>query len=195
MIPWSMGVNMLNFLLTKSNPWLSPHLFPHLMELLCKLRFKFQPAYSPPLELTTLGPGIMKQCPTRCALSLLPWQFNILNMVKRPQEMQVYIQRDVFAPPNTDYVNQAFQPEPGRGDVIILRKSLWLAAISYWEPDLVGSLEPCRAHAFLPLTKGCSTLYLSSRALVKLFHLPCINATLFRPTGSLHSDPPAICII
>lgn len=65
MIPWSMGVNMLKFLLTKTNPWLSPHLFPHLMELLCKLRFKFQPAFSGPLELTTLGPGIMKQCPLK----------------------------------------------------------------------------------------------------------------------------------
>lgn len=35
------------------------------MELLCKLRVKFQPAFSRPLELTTLGPGIMKQLPLK----------------------------------------------------------------------------------------------------------------------------------
>lgn len=119
----------------------------------------------------------------------------ILNMAKRPQEMQIYTQRDVFAPPNTNYANQVFPPKPGRSGVIIVRKPPWLAANSYWEPEPVGALEACRAHAFLPLTKGCSTLYLSSGAVVKLFSLPCINATLFRLTGSPNSDPPAVCII
>lgn len=108
----------------------------------------------------------------------------ILNMAKRPQEKQIYNGGDAFAPPNTNYVNWVFQPEPGRGGVITLWKPRWLAANSYWEPERVGSLEPCRAHAFLPLNKACSTLYLSSRAVVKLLHLPCINATLFRLTGS-----------
>lgn len=46
----------------------------------------------------------------------------IVTMAKKPQEMQIYTQRDVFAPPNTDYVTQVFQAERGRGGVIILRK-------------------------------------------------------------------------
>lgn len=46
----------------------------------------------------------------------------ILNMAKRPQEMQIYTQRDVFAPPNTNYANQVFPPKPGRSGVITVRK-------------------------------------------------------------------------
>ena len=46
----------------------------------------------------------------------------ILNMAKRPQEMQIYTQRDVVAPPNTNYANQVFPPKPGRSGVIIVRK-------------------------------------------------------------------------
>lgn len=98
--------------------------------------------------------------------------------------MQISNWRGVSAPSNTNYVNQAFQSELGRGGVISLGKGLWLAANSYWE-ELVGSSEPCRVHTFLPLNKGSSTLYLPSLTVVKLFRVSCINAILFRPTDSL----------
>lgn len=45
--------------------------------------------------------------------------------------MQIYTQRDVFVPPNTNYANQVVRPEPARGGVIIFRKPPSLAANSY----------------------------------------------------------------
>lgn len=102
--------------------------------------------------------------------------------------MQVYTRRDVFAPPDTSYINQVFQPEHGRerwcddsqeASVIGCQRPL--------RTDLVGSSEPCRAHPSLLLTKGCSTLYLASGSLVKLFRLPCISATC--------SDRPALSTV
>lgn len=104
------------------------------------MRFEFHQALSGPLKLTLLSPATGKQSrhkhivysdQVRVVPSTLAVPNFVLNMAKRPQEVQIYTRRDVFAPPNTNYVNQVFQPEPGRGGVIILRKPPRLAANSY----------------------------------------------------------------
>lgn len=130
-MPWPTSVNVIViFDYKKKNPWVNSHLLLSLSygaplqveaptNSTLATKFKFHPAISSPLiSLTTSGSGIRKRLHHKAHLifwsSTLAVPHFVLNMAKRPQEMQVYTRRDVFAPPDASYINQVFQPEHGR---------------------------------------------------------------------------------
>lgn len=164
-------------------------------------RFEFHPAISSPLILlTTPGSGIRKRLHHKAHLifwsSTLAVPHFVLNMAKRPQEMQVYTRRDVFAPPNTSYINQVFQPEHGR--------ERWCDDSQ--EASVIGCQRLLRIRPgwFFGAMQSASFPSFNQRLLHALpgqrvpgqaVPLAMHQCHLFRPTGSLHSDPTAVCII
>jgi hypothetical protein len=103
--------------------------------------------------------------------------------------MAIYNQEDAHTPRNTTYATWVCWPEEADQEEVVMTQK---AAVFILRSRTGWLLRSVQSACLFPLIKPAAHATWAA-GLWSTFCLPCINATLFRPSGSPHSAPPVAC--